>query len=102
MARNRKAVCDLPLWTRALFFFGQTVIIELKEQGFLCEARKEVMSTMRMTDRRGVEYDVTYDAERRFYVYMKVFKPWPEPNFMGEPAPAGDDDGQKNKAGAES
>ena len=40
---------------------------------------------MRVTDQQGVEYEVTYDAEREVYVYMKVFKPWPEENFMGEP-----------------
>ena len=39
---------------------------------------------MRMTDQRGVEYDVTYDAERGLYVYTKVFKPSPEPNLVGE------------------
>jgi hypothetical protein len=43
---------------------------------------------MRVTDGRGVEYDVTYDAERGMYVYMKVFKPCPEQNFMGEAAPS--------------
>jgi hypothetical protein len=30
---------------------------------------------MRVTDGRGVEYDVSYDAERGLYVYVKVFKP---------------------------
>ena len=38
---------------------------------------------MRMTDQRGVEYDVTFDAERGLYVYTKVVKPSPEPNLLG-------------------
>ena len=30
---------------------------------------------MRVMDGRGIEYEVTYDAERQLYVYKKVFKP---------------------------
>jgi hypothetical protein len=29
---------------------------------------------MRVIDGRGIEYEVTYDAEQQFYVYKKVFK----------------------------
>jgi hypothetical protein len=41
---------------------------------------------MRVTDGRGVEYDVTYDAERQVYVYVKVFKPSGEACATSEPA----------------
>jgi hypothetical protein len=39
---------------------------------------------MRVMDRRGIEYDVTYDAERQLYVYRKVFKPSEEASVAHE------------------
>jgi len=42
---------------------------------------------MRIFDGRGIEYEVTYDAERGWYVYFKVFKPSEAALGAGEPAP---------------
>lgn len=46
---------------------------------------------MRMADRRGVEYEVTYDAERGRFVYRKVFKPGPDHSNCND----GNDEGAK-------
>jgi hypothetical protein len=39
---------------------------------------------MRIMDRRGIEYDVSYDAERELYVYRKIFKPAEEASVVHE------------------
>jgi hypothetical protein len=44
---------------------------------------------MRIMDGRGVEYEVTYDAQREVYVYMKVFKPSEEPHATRDLSPFG-------------
>jgi hypothetical protein len=42
---------------------------------------------MKVMDGRGIEYEVTYDAERQLYVYKKVFKPAEELHVTQEWSP---------------
>ena len=43
---------------------------------------------MRVTDRRGIEYEVIFDADRGLYVYMKVFNPSADLDTVSQSSPS--------------